>query len=409
MSSDTGPDWSLWRNRDLVPAAADRISYRTGTHRVATPEHTWAAISPLLPDAGITRVADVTWLDDLGIPTAQAIRPDSMTLSVSQGKAPTLTGARVSAAMESLEGWHAENVHADLSERTAHELDDADELSYDPATLNHMPGSVYHRDTRLPWVRATTLLTGRSTWVPLQAVRVNVRARDRWSPPMFSMDTNGLASGNTFDEAALHGLYEVLERDSSFPGTTGGRVTIDPSTVTDAGCVLLIERMTDAGNTILITDLTRWPGYPCFTVSLRSLGLGGRFSGCGLHHDPAVALSRALTEAAQSRLAVISGAREDLPDAAYDQFGKPAGGTSAPAGSLTPFPNLADNAAAGDASVRQHLVRAAAAVTARTGIEPLGAVLEFPDANVPVVKVLAPGLRFAGKSDIRVSLTEDPS
>ncbi len=39
-----------------------------------------------------------------------------------------------------------------------------------------------------------------------------------------------------------------------------------------------------------------------------------RFSGVGCHRDPDVALSRALTEAAQSRLALIVGTRDGLSD-----------------------------------------------------------------------------------------------
>ncbi len=85
-------------------------SYREGTHRVVPPETTWRRVRDLLPRAGITRVADVTRLDGLGIPTFQAVRPGSLNLSVSQGKGATAIAARVSAVMESLEMWHAEDL-----------------------------------------------------------------------------------------------------------------------------------------------------------------------------------------------------------------------------------------------------------------------------------------------------------
>lgn len=101
-----GPDWSLWPARALGRADSKTISYRAGTHRLISPEETWLALQPLLGAAGITRVADLTWLDDLGIPTVQAVRPASLTLSVSQGKAVTYRAAQVSAVMESMENWH---------------------------------------------------------------------------------------------------------------------------------------------------------------------------------------------------------------------------------------------------------------------------------------------------------------
>src|SRR5690242_2091930 len=81
-----------------------------GTHRVCTPEETWRRIQPALAAAGVTRVADVTGLDHLGIPVFQAIRPASRNLSVSQGKGLSAAAARVSAAMEALELWHAERL-----------------------------------------------------------------------------------------------------------------------------------------------------------------------------------------------------------------------------------------------------------------------------------------------------------
>ena len=45
-------------------------------------------------------------------------------------------------------------------------------------------------------------------------------------------------------------------------------------------------------------------------------------SGCGTHPDARIALTRALTEAAQTRLTCIQGGREDLPDLARTRGGR---------------------------------------------------------------------------------------
>jgi ribosomal protein S12 methylthiotransferase accessory factor len=66
----------------------------TGTHRVRTPEQTLEIITPRLADYGITRLADVTGLDDLGVPVVMAVRPLAATLSVAQGKGATLELAK---------------------------------------------------------------------------------------------------------------------------------------------------------------------------------------------------------------------------------------------------------------------------------------------------------------------------
>jgi ribosomal protein S12 methylthiotransferase accessory factor len=393
-----GPDWSAWPSRSLCAGgAADDLLRAGSTARVQGLTETWAAIEPLLALAGITRVADLTGLDDLGIPTAQAVRPGSVTLSVSQGKAPTMRAAYISAAMESLEGWHCESQLPHLRGITARQL--AGQLSYDPADVNRPAGSIYHQDAGLDWVRATGLVTGRPTWVPLAAARVNFTAEDWWDPVLFTADSNGLASGNTYNEAALHGLYEVLERDSRYRSTTAGlQVAIDPDTVTDPTCAALIERMRDRGNDVIITDHTRWQGLYCFDVLLRSRSVGGVFGGCGLHHDPAIALARALTEAAQSRLTLISGTREDIPTSGYDTFGHPTQ-LDLPVGG-DPMPTAP---ATRSISARVALVEAAGQVLQVSGIEPVAAVMDFPGACVPVVRVLAPTLRDFGSSATRQS------
>lgn len=401
-ASRRGPDWSSWPHRALVPpgAQSDRIGHFRGTHRLLSPESTWAAIERLLETAGISRVADLTGLDDIGISTAQAVRPASMMLSTSQGKASTLIAAKVSAVMESMESWHSENVEPDLLATSAHEL--IDELTYDPAQLAQAPGSLYHPHAKLDWVRATTALTGQPTWLPHHAVRPNIGLRHRWGPPMFVVDTNGLASGNSYDEAALHGLFELLERDSRIRTAQAGNAEwLDLDTVTDPDCRELIDRMGSAGNAVEVFDCTAWPGYYCFDVTLRSRALGGVFGGTGLHRDPAVALSRGLTEAAQSRLTVISGAREDIPAAAYHSFGQPAP-PPPPIGTVRPYPNVAPELST---SLRRLLVEAAVTITERIGSEPIAAVMNFERACVPVVRMMAPTMCYDdGSRDIRASL-----
>src|SRR5579871_1476551 len=49
-----------------------RKAVAVGTHRLCPPEVTLARVQPFLSLMGITRVADVTWLDNLGLPVFQA-------------------------------------------------------------------------------------------------------------------------------------------------------------------------------------------------------------------------------------------------------------------------------------------------------------------------------------------------
>lgn len=397
----SGPDWSHWPTRDLGSADSPRINYRAGTHRIISPEMTWRAVQPLLEVAGITRVADLTWLDDLGIPTVQAVRPGSLTLSVSQGKAVTYRGAQVSAVMESLENWHAENVAADLLSRPAAEL--VPRLTYDVSQLRRPDASLYHPAVKVDWMVATTLLTGRQTWVPHQAVLMNVAVKDSWDPPIFSTDSTGLASGNSYDEAALHGLYEVMERHgmaTATPNLTMFDVPLEQ--VAGSQCAELVETIDRNGSQIRVTRIDNWEGFYCFAAELSSPMMEVPFSGSGLHHDPNVALSRAITEAAQSRLTAISGAREDLPGVIYHRFARVH--TYAPLQKTMPQLFKAEpiswDVIATD-SLEDLVVSAAATVATKSRVEPVAVVCEFPAACIPVVKVIAPGLSASVLPQIR--------
>src|SRR5436309_4237662 len=81
-----------------------------GTHRSCSPAETWERIKPHFAKAGLTRVADITGLDRVGIPVTLAYRPDSPTMASSTGKGLTLEAALVSGAMEAMELYHAEHV-----------------------------------------------------------------------------------------------------------------------------------------------------------------------------------------------------------------------------------------------------------------------------------------------------------
>jgi ribosomal protein S12 methylthiotransferase accessory factor len=91
-------------------AAADRKRYRRGTDRIVPPEATLARVRPLLPVMGITRVANVTGLDRVGIPVVMVSRPKARSISVSHGKGLDISSAKASGEMEAIETYHAETI-----------------------------------------------------------------------------------------------------------------------------------------------------------------------------------------------------------------------------------------------------------------------------------------------------------
>src|SRR5438445_12299663 len=91
-----------------TPARTGSKAWLRATHRACGPDETWSRIAPLLRQAGISRVADVTRLDGVGVATVQAVRPRSHSLVVTVASGVTPQLARVGAAMAALELWHAE-------------------------------------------------------------------------------------------------------------------------------------------------------------------------------------------------------------------------------------------------------------------------------------------------------------
>ena len=392
LSDSANDTTALWRQ-----VAADTMlpCPRYGTHRAATPAATLCRIKPLLARAGITRLADVTGLDWVGLPVYQAIRPNSRNLSVSQGKGLTRAQAKVSALMESLETFHAERIDQPGVWATVGEMRRT--LAYDPYTLPLAEPCYLTDATPLAWVAATDLLTGAPTWVPRVLCELDVALQERWYVPLFLASSNGLASGNTVTEALLHGLYEVIERDTLWR-CAETRLAPERSVALDSIAPRLARRVLDrfaaAGLRTHVADLTGPTGLPCFEVWLDHPEAPSLYGGSGCHPSRLTALLRALTEAAQSRLTYIAGSRDDVAREAYHHARSPSGAPPRP-----PFPDesrrrFAEVPSFPTAASQELLREVVGRVRRMTGQSPVAVDLRRPEFGLPVAFVVAPGLRL---------------
>lgn len=299
----------------------DSKLYRTGTHRVTDPQTTLTRVMPLTPRMGITRVAMLTGLDIIGIPVAAAIRPNSRTVAVHQGKGASIPAAKASAVMEAVEAFHAENIRLPLRIASYSELS-LEARAADPQRLPCLRGALEAK--RLFWIEGRDLMSGGPLWVPYGLVTADYTRSQPADMGHFQATTNGLASGNHPLEAMLHALYEVVERDAialwrAVPHTQRLRA-LDPDTVDGTLSNTLLRLFRRAGIDLHIWDVTSDVGLPVF-ICLPippdpTQGVEPEF-GAGCHADRDVALSRALTEAAQARLTRISGARDDFDPQSY--------------------------------------------------------------------------------------------
>ncbi|MGH6928486.1 MAG: YcaO-like family protein, partial [Dongiaceae bacterium] len=136
------------------------------------PNQTVERLRPLLPAMGITRIANVTGLDYLGIPVVMVARPNSRVLAVTQGKGVDLDHAKASGVMEAVESYHGERISLPLKLLTHSEIARLHAV-VDPATLPSVPDSLYHPNLPILWIEGFDLVARRPIWLPYESVHVN--------------------------------------------------------------------------------------------------------------------------------------------------------------------------------------------------------------------------------------------
>jgi ribosomal protein S12 methylthiotransferase accessory factor len=347
---------------------------------------------------GITRLGNITGLDRIGIPVAVAVRPNSRSISVSQGKGLDLEQAKASALMEAAEGFHAEIFDAFHRARYA-DLAAGGQV-VDPATLA-VTGRPFDASAAIEWTEGYDLLRREPCWVPAEIVHTDfTRPLDGY----FLAGSNGLASGNHPAEAVVAALCELVERDAVALWQASGILRraacrLDLGSIGDTSCRALLARFDDTGFAVRVWNVTTDTAIPAFLCQIRDLAAGDpgrlrRFHGAGCHPDPAVALSRALTEAAQVRLTYIAGIRDDLAPASYQER-ETDGIDDALLDALSREAEPVDfGEVAGFASddLAEDLRRAIDRVRA-AGIERIIACdLTRPEFGIPVVRVVVPTL-----------------
>lgn len=384
----------------MTDTAKDGIHYRLGTWRTRPPAETLGTVLRVADRAGVTRLANITHLDRIGLPVVMAIRPASRGLSVWMGKGLQLDGARASGLMEAVETFCAEQTPRRGITAAAAEFGRGEAIGRLAALPRH-PGARLDRRAPLRWVAGRDLFSGAAVWVPRGAVTVDFGSAHRRDP--FWSNTNGLASGNTRDEALLHGLCEVIERDafSLWQHLSPQRrrpTQLDLAAVEDTACREALARLAAARIDAWAFDVTSDIGVPAYLCIIDDRDGHhprlGRFGGTGCHPSAALALFRAIAEAIQSRLGFIAGAREDIPLENYATIG----GLVALASHLEALPPPR----AGHRRLRRALLHAegiaeaVTAVTARLRACRIAAttIVDIPSApfGVPVLRIVAPDL-----------------
>ena len=301
-------------------------SLRRGTHRSASLNDTLNRVLRLAPVMGITRVANVTGLDSVGIPVVMVSRPNSRSVAVSQGKGIDLASARASGLMEAAELYHAETITLPLRLAAYEEL----RYQYSVVEIDDLPrgaDSRFHPLLRVLWCEGRDLLSGANLFVPYELVHTNYTMPLPDGHGCFSASSNGLASGNTLIEAISQGICEVIERHATAQWKFGRALEEDRVDLTSIGDPIareIIEKFESAGLLVAVWDITTDIGISAFACLImpqtEAVWHRAAAAGYGCHPARQIALLRALTEAAQTRLTVISGLRDDFRGNTYEQL-----------------------------------------------------------------------------------------
>ncbi|MBL7256031.1 YcaO-like family protein [Paractinoplanes lichenicola] len=366
-------------------------------HRARSLPETARLARSWMERCGVTRIADVTELDVVGIPVYHSVRPSAAPglNTVTSGKGTTAQAAWVSAALEAIERTYCEPAGRATVTETYERLRRTGPV-LDPRRLVLRRGHQWRPDLELAWYPMREL--HRDVTVAVPAVSVFTPFPDHHG--MLRSNTIGLASGNSREEALLHALYEVVEHDcTAFAEVLRMGWRVDVDTLPDSAQAL-VERFRRAAIDVSVFAYDSGFGLYSFYVTAEDthaqdamLINGG--AGCSL--DPVVAVHRALTEAAQSRLAVIGGSREDLDTQAYRRHSSYAAMKDIfdawsrfprPVLSFADIPDLSTGSTAGDLdAVRRRLVDGGLDLL-------LTAELSPPDSPFSVVKAVVPGIEF---------------
>jgi ribosomal protein S12 methylthiotransferase accessory factor len=216
-------------------------------------------------------------------------------------------------------------------------------------------------------------------------------------PLAYHADSNGCAAGNTIEEAIVQGFLELVERDAYaiWWYNRSQRAEVDLAQFDDSYIRDLHSQLADAGRKLWVLDITSDLGVPTYVAVLHWMQNGQENIefGSGAHFDRRIAMLRCLTELNQFlSIGLMGGGSGEKSSLDGDtplrlqehpflvSSGKP---VNLPDSDAKPVP--LDDA--------REQVLACIDIARRAGLDFLVLDQTRADVEVPVVRVIVPGLR----------------
>jgi oxazoline/thiazoline synthase len=264
-----------------------------------------------------------------------------------------------------------------------------------PSDSDHMPTPApFDPSAKIEWSPVWSLRDQRFKYLPTSLLYFFHKGNS--AAGHIHADSNGCAAGNTREEAIVQGFLELVERDSYaiWWYNRVQRPEVDLSVFDDSYVRDLQIQLAETGRRLWVLDITNDLGIPTYVALSQSVENGQDFIefGSGSHFDPRIAMLRSLTELNQFLSIGLMGLRST------ETMGDDGSGLLR----LVEHPYLTPN---GDPPVRPdldskfgRLDKREQVMTCMNLVKQLG--LDFlvldqtrPDIEVPVVRVIVPGLR----------------
>jgi oxazoline/thiazoline synthase len=158
----------------------------------------------------------------------------------------------------------------------------------------------------IAWSRVWSLVSGREAFVPTSILYLGFRGP---GSEFCNADSNGLAAGETLEEAVLQGFLELVERDAIalWWYNRTRRPAVDLREIGDDYAVRVFEHYASVGRQAWVLDLTSDLGIPVYVAISGRVGYGAPevIFGFGAHLDRSIALRRCVTEMNQMYATVM--------------------------------------------------------------------------------------------------------
>ncbi|ABR56424.1 protein of unknown function DUF181 [Methanococcus aeolicus Nankai-3] len=296
----------------------DSINYNVETYRVCSPEETWNKIKSLTKNINIEILERIDNLDRIGIPVYSAKRivksPENENdtkekiVKYHYGKGATDIQAKVSAIMEAIERYSMGCLNEPATKNPENPID-LKELVLSKESYKNI-NQINNNINNIEWTACHDIINDEIIDIPVNAVCHPTEGK------LFKSNTNGIASGNTKDEAIFHGTLELIERDSWSIAEIYNKTHTKINTDGAKNPIIheLMDKFKDANINVVLKDLTSDIGIPTVAAVsdepvLKDPAL--LCIGVGCHINPEIAVIRALTEVIQSRATQIQNKRDD--------------------------------------------------------------------------------------------------